>query len=465
MDNQDNVTQQQEPKEKIEITKEIEKTFKKVIDKVRLKLLNKKHSEFFSTLVYDFSYKLTNEIETINYQLDKNDSPVLSINPIWFNNLYDNNPQYCVTSIAHIILHYALQHDLRGQGLEYPNIWQNACDQVVNNLLLDLDFELLPEEKNFPERRFNKKDAYSIYNDLLEEMDENNDGDDNNSPNSSSNSGNNRPLGNDIKNPQNTQNNSNGNGNNNGNGNGNNQSKHQQQQLNEKLKDLQQQRKIDTKVAYDLDKSNYGEKTIGNSGDDFEKLFKLTEKSYIDWKTQLHSYVDTLTTGGLNYSRFNRRMVQFNLYLPDTIDYNNEIENITVAIDVSGSVTQEQIKQFLNEVAKIKKLHNPKELNIIGFNHRINQVIKLKENDSMDNVTLKIDGGTNVSPVFDLIEQFKSKKEHNYPKFLIVFSDLYFYDCPKTKPKYPVIWISVDNTDHSTVNFGKVIDLKLEDDN
>ena len=124
---------------------------------------------------------------------------------------------------------------------------------------------------------------------------------------------------------------------------------------------------------------------------------------------------------------------------PNRLDLRGELRNhkaeIAVAIDISGSISDEEFKQAIKEVLAIVKNHNH-EITIIECDNEIKKVYKVKKlKDVQDRVTAG--GGTKFGPVFEYLNN--STKKYN---MLIYFTDGNGEDCLKVHPRgYKVLWV------------------------
>ena len=124
---------------------------------------------------------------------------------------------------------------------------------------------------------------------------------------------------------------------------------------------------------------------------------------------------------------------------PNRLDLRGELRNhkaeIAVAIDISGSISDEEFKQAIKEVLAIVKNHNH-EITIIECDNGIKKVYKVKKlKDVQDRVTAG--GGTKFGPVFEYLNN--STKKYN---MLIYFTDGKGEDCLKVHPRgYKVLWV------------------------
>lgn len=380
------------------------------IQKIKLHILNKKQSAFIASMLYNLTIEPAN-VDKILLHCTNEKSSIL-LNEDWFNSF---NTQEQASILVHEVLHYTLQHDLR-MGKRDPEIYQKACDQVVNNLLLDMGYELPQAEKNFTKIKYNGMAVESVYKDIEQETKKKQ----NNSKSSNS------SFGNDL--PKN----------------------------NSGIPDQSQQNKRNQQIlTADMSNQAQGGESAGNSGEVFKELFKDIKDGTLDWKVILAGYVDEISQNEMSYHQFNRRYLPMELYLPDTKGV-AKINKVALAFDVSGSVSKKEAKAFIAEMRKIKSDVNPETMSVTTFNHDIVAQFDIKEDDDLEEITMDISGGTALTPVFDYYN-----KTENQPNFLILFSDMWVDDFPE-KTSYPVIWICINNPEF-TAPFGKTIHITSEE--
>lgn len=409
---------------------EYSKDFAENLDLAKLMLMRKPPFAFLSSLLYQFNIEENRQTQTIAFDgIEKK----LYVNPTWFNEL---SHEHQATSIAHSIMGYALQHDIR-LGNRDPNRFQKASDHVINNILEDSGFEIPEDALN--DSKYKGKSVDNVYR-LIEEEEkndqDNNDDNQNNQNNDGDSSGNNdnsggqdsgsnpNPLSNDLtfKSP----------------------TVHQQNQRN-----------TDLVNADTADKISNPNKSHGALGDALDDMFENIKKGSLDWRTILAEHMEDLSRGDRSYDRLDRRMLTMGLYAPDMQSI-NEINKVAVAFDVSGSVSREEITAFLREIQNIKESLNPEVLQIMTFNHKIVEKITFEQNEEIKDVKMKTGGGTDLAPVFKYYSEPK-----NEPTFLIVFSDLCCSQIKKI-PKYEVTWVCINNPE-AKVKFGKLIHTTSEE--
>jgi len=177
------------------------------------------------------------------------------------------------------------------------------------------------------------------------------------------------------------------------------------------------------------------EAAAGTVPGDVERYLDELRKPKIDWRKVLRNQMTSIAAEDYSMAKPNRRWLSHGLYMPSL--YSEGMGEIAVAIDTSGSVSQDQFTAFVSECSHIKNNHNPEKLTIIDFDTSIKKVYEFDKNEKLSGVEFSGWGGTDMWPVFD----FYSGKRR--PKVLIVFSDMYC-DMSFPEPPFPVIWVCVD---------------------
>ena len=154
-------------------------------------------------------------------------------------------------------------------------------------------------------------------------------------------------------------------------------------------------------------------------------------KGDIPWNLYLKKLMGTIEANKKKtITRRNRRQ-------PSRLDLRGELRGhkaeIAVAIDISGSISDEEFKQAIKEVLSIVKNHN-QEITIIECDKEIKRAYKVKSiKDIKERVATG--GATEFSPVF----QYANSKNIN---LLIYFTDGKGEEKLKVIPKgYKVLWV------------------------
>ena len=133
--------------------------------------------------------------------------------------------------------------------------------------------------------------------------------------------------------------------------------------------------------------------------------------------------IDPLNGGQRTFMRPNRRQVAMKnntLRLPGKYPrkgHRNRLTHLVYALDVSGSISQTEVKQSNNAVATIKRLLNPEKLTVLFFDTRITFEKTYRDRDPYIDLKVNGGGGTNLTAVYNRAKILK-------PEALVVFTDL-----------------------------------------
>lgn len=164
-------------------------------------------------------------------------------------------------------------------------------------------------------------------------------------------------------------------------------------------------------------------------------------KSELPWNLYLNRLM------GVVESNRKKTITRRNRRQPDRLDLRGELRDhkakVAVALDISGSISDEEFMQAIKEVLHIVKNYNH-EITIIECDDEIRRVYKVK---SEREVKERIDtrGSTSFSPVFDYAN-------HNKINLLVYFTDGNGEDALISIPKgYKVLWVLSGSSDEISI--------------
>lgn len=177
-----------------------------------------------------------------------------------------------------------------------------------------------------------------------------------------------------------------------------------------------------------------------------EEINEWLKPPIISWRTLLKQFVAVSVRSGhkQSWKRPNRRFgeEQKGRLAARTV-------SITVAIDTSGSVGDEDLASFITEIRTIQACHKS-TITVLECDADVQKEYKLSRYKQVQR-NFKGRGGTSFVPVFDYVKDKKIKTD-----ILIYFTDLYG-DFPSKKPPYTTIWVST--SEHEKAPFGYVISM------
>lgn len=364
-----------------EITKEFKEDFFKLVDKVILSLMEDKDN-FYGYFLFQMGREIRFDITSASGVNFKGAKYVIYFNPILFLQL---NMKQMETTIKHEIHHVLSLHLSRAKELKnkYSTLTVNlAMDIVVNQYLdnlppysttlkgVNLKYNLNMEAYNTLEYYAEKIQSEL---DLMEENDEGEE-DDSQMTNSMVES----------YNP-------------------------------EKMHDMwQESDEFDEKTLREFAEKVINASQKGTIPSQVESLIANLKNSQgeIPWNIMLKKLMGTVESNKKKtITRRNRRQ-------PNRLDLRGEIRNhkseIAVAIDISGSISNEEFKQAIKEVLSIVKNYNH-EITIIECDKEVKRVYKAKSVRDIKK-RLTSGGATKFTPVFEYANNTKCN-------LLIYFTD------------------------------------------
>lgn len=158
----------------------------------------------------------------------------------------------------------------------------------------------------------------------------------------------------------------------------------------------------------------------GNVPAGIARLIKNFTEPKMNWRELIRQQIQSTVKHDYTYMRPSRKTWHLSAILPGS-NFADTI-NIAVAIDLSGSIQESQIRDFLGEVKGIMQQFQDFEIKVMTFDTMVynEQNFNAYNINEFDDYELKGGGGTNFMCVYDHL------KEHNsVPKKLIFFTDMY----------------------------------------
>ena len=396
--------------EKYEVTMEEEynREFFALVNKVNLSLMEDKDN-FYGYFLFKMEKIIRFDMTSATSVSFKGAKYVIYFNPIIFLEL---NIKQMETTIKHEILHIISQHLIRGKDLKnkYTTLAINmAMDVVVNQYLNYLPPYAITLE--YINMKYNLKlDPYKTFEYYLEKIQTELDLQEEDDEGEEIDSNENVAVEFDIEKTHDSWNES--------------------DEIDEKtLKEFTE------KIA---DNSQKG--SIPSYLEGMIKSLK-SNKGELPWNLYLKKLMGTVEANKKKtITRRNRRQ-------PNRLDLRGELRGhraeIAVAIDISGSISDEEFKQAIKEVLSIVKNYN-QEITIIECDKEIRRTYKVKSvKDVKDRIATG--GGTEFSPVL----QYANNKNIN---LLVYFTDGKGEERLKVVPKgYNILWVISGRGDELSV--------------
>ena len=317
----------------------------------------------------------------------------IRFNPEFFMNL---NPEERVFLLLHETLHVAFQHMARLKDHK-PGKWNIAADHAINLLLIARGFKM--PRMGIADDQYRDMSTEQIYNALPDDLEMSSESMDLQMP----------PM--------------------------------EPEEFETAIQDILVRASVQSRMSGDTPGSIPGEIEIY-----LEKLLKPR----LPWNRILQKYMSSLAKNDYSFRKPNRRFFPEH-HLPSL--HSERLMDIAIAVDASGSVSDEDFKVFISEVDGILRMMNPEKITLIQFDTTIRSADTVKNVRELSKLTFSGRGGTNITPVMKWANEKK-------PQLLLLFSDGCFRFNPVHETKMPTLWI-IHNNDKFTAPWGKVIHYNI----
>lgn len=179
----------------------------------------------------------------------------------------------------------------------------------------------------------------------------------------------------------------------------------------------------------------------------------------IDWREALREFV-TSTCAGKDYStwmRPSRRYIGAGYYMPSGIS--EQVDELLVAIDTSGSIGQRELTVMLSELASIANTVKPKAVRLLYWDTTVCRDEKYLEHEVADIAKSTKPAGGGGTMVECVPEHMTA--EGIAPQAAIILTDGYLGGSWGSWP-CPTLWVILDN-EGCTAGVGKTLHVKARD--
>jgi predicted metal-dependent peptidase len=349
-------------------------------------------------------------------------------------------------ALSHEALHCALSHFYR-RGHRIKTRWDLACDYAVNPLLINDGLKPTPDAIYL--ERYTGMTAEEIYpcldneDDEEEEQDDQDQNDDNNAD--SLDSENRSESGNDISEKDKEQDGGSGgtgDENNEDAGSGTGGAQQPEQMTQQQLEDLNTQ--WQDRLAGAAQTAHQRGQLVG----DMARVVDFLLQPRLPWRMLLQRYMTMSARDDYSYTRPSTRRGNPAVYP----SLRSSETNVIVAIDTSGSISEEEMDEFISEIDAIKS-HVRARITLLTCDSELNQGCPWffePWDEFARDIEIRGGGGTNFRPPFEWVENLDRP-----PDLLVYFTDARGI-FPPAEPSYPVLWLVKGQ---ATVPFGHRIQL------
>ena len=316
----------------------------------------------------------------------------IRFNPEFFMSL---SPDERIFLLVHEAMHVALLHMTRLASRDHGK-WNKACDHYINLLLLERGFKM--PRNGLADPKYRGLSSDEIYT-LLPDPPPN------------------EPIDMDLEVPQGTS-----------------------EDLSNEVEEILIRAAMQSKLQGD------GAGTIPG---DIEIFLQKLLNPKLPWQRILQKYIQNLSKHDYSWRKPNRRFLP-NHYLPSM--FSEKLMDIAIAVDASGSVSDDDFKLFVSETHGILKMMKPDKITLIQFDRNIKSVDSISNIRDLMNVKFIGRGSTSIEPVMNWADKHK-------PKLLLVFTDgeFNFYN---TDYKTNTVFL-IHNNPQFKSPYGKVIHYEI----
>ena len=169
----------------------------------------------------------------------------------------------------------------------------------------------------------------------------------------------------------------------------------------------------------------------------------------LPWQRILQKYLTQFTKNDYTFKKPNRRFFP-KFHLPSM--WGEKLMDMAIAVDISGSVSDEDFHVFVSEIASIFRMMKPNKISLIQFDTELKSVDEVHSIQELMAVKFTGRGGTAIEPVLEWANVEK-------PQLLMVFSDGEF-GFRGIETKSTTLWM-IHNNEKFSPPFGKVINYTI----
>jgi predicted metal-dependent peptidase len=203
-----------------------------------------------------------------------------------------------------------------------------------------------------------------------------------------------------------------------------------------------------TEWAIAAEQASRTAKSCGHEPAGVDRPLKEARQSKQDWRATLRDFVSASVASDYKWFPPNRRYVSSGLYLPSV--YSEGVGTIVIGVDTSGSIGDEELRQFAGEISAISDQAQPELIHVVYCDAAVGSTQEFGPSEPII-LEPKGGGGTDFRPVFEWVSQNDIQ-----PICLIYLTDLCCHDYPASPPSYPVLWVT---DSRRTAPFGETIKI------
>jgi predicted metal-dependent peptidase len=321
----------------------------------------------------------------------------MRINPEFIKDMNVNQLQFL---LAHEAMHYALDHFSR-QGSRNGQAWNIACDQVINDTLIDAGVgEFIEGGVQLSGAR--NSSAEQLYQEPPEG------------------SGGQGPggIGEDLSGEDGPI-------------------------------DQAEAEALTAQIKVELLQAAKQAKAMGKLPSGVQRLIESIVNVRTPWHEILERHMTRMVRDDYSWQRPNRRTAHMGVYLPSK-GYVPNMGEVVIGVDTSGSIGGPEIAEFQAHVNRILETCRPEKVTVLYCDAAVGS----SEEYTVDELPIQFTkvtggGGTAAKPVFDYIDAHGLE-----PECVVYLTDGYIPDLKEIVTNHPTVWLTTGSTDFP---FGEVI--------
>jgi len=187
----------------------------------------------------------------------------------------------------------------------------------------------------------------------------------------------------------------------------------------------------------------------GNLPDGVKRIIEDITEPQMDWRDLLRQQLESTQKSDYTFARPSRRGWHLDAILPGT--NHEEMIDIAIAFDASGSMSDRMLSDFKGEVKGITEEFNNYRMHMFSFDTEVQNPQDFTS-DNLDNILeYDIEGGGGTE--FDCMFNYLKENEIS-PKRLVVFTDGYPWGTWGDANYCETVWI-IHSNDHPNPPFGQ----------
>jgi len=183
------------------------------------------------------------------------------------------------------------------------------------------------------------------------------------------------------------------------------------------------------------------------TGSSLERYIEAMTNPAINWLPLARKHMTAHIGNTMSMRKPNRRWLPHKMIMASRSG--KGMNDVAVYLDSSGSVTPNELNEYLAFVRHMHTSIKPHTTHIASFDHLLHPGGKYPRSARIPSLTLEGGGGTDIYNVMDDAAEIE-------PKLVVVFTDGHFHPPLQSSVPYDLLWIILDNPKF-TCHIGKVI--------